>query len=75
MAKNDPQSGIEIVRRCSICGIEVERYLAKQESLFLSSYGTIDCPNCKMETPELRDAAGRVAALENELRTLPTSNT
>lgn len=75
MAKNDPQSGIEIVRKCSICGTEVERYLAKQENLFLSSYGTVNCPNCKMETPELRDAAGRVAALENELRTLPTSNT
>ena len=75
MAKNDPQNGVEITRTCSICGVEVERYLAKQENLFLSSYGTVDCPNCKMETPELRDVAGRVAARESELKTLPTSNT
>lgn len=73
MAKSKGDT-IEVVRKCSVCGEEIDRFEETKENLFLTSRGTVHCAVCQMETPELRDVAKRLEARQKELATLPPAN-
>ena len=66
-----PGEMVTIVRRCGACRTEVETLTIKKENMMLSSKATIWCPRCQAQRPELRDVAGRLAAIQKEAETLP----
>ena len=62
---------VDIVRKCSVCGTEIETISVKKENVMLSSRATVYCPKCKAERPEIRDVAGRIESIEKEAETYP----
>ncbi|MBI2936418.1 MAG: hypothetical protein HYY31_06420 [Chloroflexi bacterium] len=62
---------VTILRLCGKCNAELGTFLAKKENMMLVSKELVWCPRCQDKTPEVRDIAGRRAAIEQEAKTYP----
>ena len=62
---------VEIVRKCGVCGTEIEIFSVKKENMMLGSSATVMCPKCQTERPEVREVVGRLAAIDKEVASYP----
>ena len=51
------------------------RLSSKKENMMLFSKQTVWCPTCKAERPQVREAKGRTAAIEEERKGYPEAVT
>ncbi len=70
-----PIDEVNISRRCSNCGTELEVLAVKKDNMMLSSKELAWCPKCQAEHPEVRDIAGRLEAIKAEQASYPHSVT
>ena len=64
---------VSIVRKCSVCGTEIETVQVKKDNMMLSSRELIWCPGCEAEHPEARDIAERLETIRKEQDSYPQS--
>ena len=64
---------VSIVRKCSVCGTEIETIQVKKDNMMLSSKALVWCPACEAERPERRDIAGRLETIQQEQASYPPS--
>ncbi|MSQ22922.1 MAG: hypothetical protein EXR53_06465 [Dehalococcoidia bacterium] len=69
-----PGDMMTIVQMCGVCRTEIATIQVKKENMMLSTTAKVWCPNCKAQRPEIRDAAGRLAAIQTEVATYPKSD-
>ena len=68
-----PAGEVTVVQLCGRCKFEVGTFTVKQDNLMLTSKEEVWCPQCQANTPELRDVAGRRAAIQREIDSYPKS--
>ena len=66
-----PGDTVTIVQMCGVCKTEVGTFEVKKENMMLSSKSEIWCPQCQATAPEIRDVAGRYAAIQRDVDSLP----
>jgi hypothetical protein len=66
-----PIDEVKIVRMCRECRTEIETMTVKKDNMRLFSDELVWCPNCQAERPEVRDIAGRHAAIQKEQGSYP----
>ena len=64
---------VTIVRKCSVCGAEIETMTVKKDNMMLSSKALIWCLICEAERPERRDIAERLETIQREQASYPPS--
>ena len=62
---------VSLVQKCGVCGSELGTLEVKKENMMLFSKGTIWCPQCQADRPEVRDVAERLEAIAKESESLP----
>ncbi len=62
MAEGD----LTVVQSCGECGEELGSFDVKKDNMMLMTTETIWCPKCQADTHEVRDLAGRSAAIQQE---------
>ena len=60
MAEGD----MTVVQSCGACGEELGTFDVKKDNMMLMTTETIWCPKCQADTHEVRDLAGRGAAID-----------
>jgi Zn finger protein HypA/HybF involved in hydrogenase expression len=68
-----PIDEVSIVRKCGVCGAEIETVAVKKDNMMLSTTDLIWCPACESERPEVRDIAGRTGLVRQEQESYPQS--
>lgn len=66
---------INVVQLCGVCDSQVGTFEVKKENLMLTSKAQVWCPRCKANTPEVRDLAGRLESIKEEVDNLPAAGT
>ena len=66
-----PKPEVTVLRRCGVCHCEIGSYTVKLDNLLLVSREEIWCPDCQASCPELREVAGKRAAVEKETTSYP----
>ena len=66
-----PGDEVIVVQLCGKCDCEIDTFTVKKDNLMLTSNKEIWCPKCEENTPEVRDIAGRVASIRNEVESYP----
>ena len=61
-----PAEELTVVQRCGVCAAELGTFTVKKDNMMLMTKETIWCPVCNADQPEVRDLAGRSAAIEEE---------
>ena len=64
---------VTIVRKCSVCSMEIETMTVKKDNMMLSSKALIWCASCEAERPERRDIAERLETIQREQSSYPPS--
>lgn len=64
---------VTIVQMCGECKSEIGTFDVKRDNMMLTSKETIWCPKCEAYKPEVRDIAGRRAAIQREIESYPES--
>ena len=62
---------VTIAQICGVCRTVIGTIQVKKENMMLSSKAQVWCPNCQAQRPEIRDTAGRLAAIQTEVATYP----
>ena len=62
---------VEITQSCGVCHAELGSLSVKKENMMLTTSDRIWCSRCQAEQPEIREVAGRHAAMVAEETTLP----
>ena len=70
-----PDQMVTVVQLCGVCKSEVGTFEVKKENLMLDSKDTIWCPHCQAHNPEVREVAGRHAAIQKERESYPKPGT
>ena len=66
-----PSDEVTVVQLCGKCGSQVGSFTIKKDNLMLTSKERIWCPECKEETPEVRDIEGRLEYIDREVASYP----
>jgi hypothetical protein len=66
-----PIDQVKIVSMCGYCFSEIETFTVKKDNLRLISDKVIWCEKCQARRPEVRDIAGRRAAILQEQESYP----
>lgn len=66
-----PGDLVTVVQLCGRCDAEVGTFTVKKDNLMLTSKERVWCPVCQLHTPEVRDIAGRRAAIQKEVQSYP----
>jgi len=66
-----PSDEVTVIQLCGKCDCEISTFTVKKDNLMLTSREQIWCPKCEEDMPEVRDIAGRVASIRNEVESLP----
>ena len=69
-----PISEVTVLRICGKCHLELETFTVKKDNLRLFSDQLVWCPNCQADTHEVRDLAGRGAAIHQEQGSYAANN-
>ena len=70
-----PGDTVTIVQMCGVCKTEVGTFEVKKENMMLSTKSQTWCPQCQATTQEVRDVAGRHAAIQRDVDSLPWQQT
>lgn len=62
---------VTVIQMCGKCQDEISTFSVKKDNLMLTSTDQIWCPKCEESTPEVRDIAGRVESIRNEVDSIP----
>ena len=68
-----PTNEVEVVSSCGECGTEIETVTVKKDNMMLSTSELAWCSKCLADRPQVRDVAGRLAAIKNEQQSYPQS--
>ncbi|HAA95118.1 MAG TPA: hypothetical protein DCE26_05435 [Dehalococcoidia bacterium] len=66
-----PITDVDVLVSCAECGAEIETVNTKKDNMMLFSKETVWCPQCQADRPQVRDIAGRLAAIEQEQQSYP----
>ncbi len=66
-----PGDELTVAQLCGECKAQVGTFTVKKDNLFLASKEKIWCPHCGKETPEVRDLAGRLETIRQEVDSYP----
>ena len=66
-----PIDEVNISRRCSNCGTELEVLAVKKDNMMMFSKEKVWCPECQSDQPELRDVSGRHGSINEEVKSYP----
>ncbi|MDO8750563.1 MAG: hypothetical protein Q7K03_05415 [Dehalococcoidia bacterium] len=66
-----PGDMMNVVQMCGVCKTEIATIQVKKENMMLSTRAQLWCPTCQAQRPEIRDAAGRLTAIQQEVETYP----
>ena len=67
------EDGVLVNQICGKCGNQTGSFSVKKENMMLSSIQLLWCRDCKQETPEIRETAGRRESVDEEQRSYPSS--
>ena len=67
------EDGVLINQICGECGNQIGSFSVKKENMMLSSTQLLWCADCKQETPEIRETAGRRESVDEEQKSYPSS--
>ena len=70
MAEGD----MTVIQSCGDCGEELGTFDVKKDNMMLMTTETIWCPKCRTDTNEVRDLAGRSAAIQQEQGSYAANN-
>jgi len=66
-----PGDEVTLIQLCGKCNLEVGTFTVKRDNMMLSTTDQVWCPHCEAHTPEIRDVAGRRAAIQKEVDSYP----
>ena len=66
-----PIAEVTIVRMCAECHLEIETMTVKKDNMRLFSDEQVWCPQCNAYRGEVRDMAGRLTAIQEEIDSYP----
>lgn len=66
-----PKSEVTVVVSCGECRAELDTYEVKLDNLMLAPNEETWCPECECNRAEVREVAGRRAAVEREIAAYP----
>jgi len=69
-----PEGNMTVVQSCGACGEELGTFDVKKDNMMLMTTETIWCPKCQADTHEVRDLAGRGAAIQQEQGSYAANN-
>ena len=61
-----PENEMTVVQTCGECGGELGSFTVKKDNMMLMTTDKIWCPKCQADVQEVRDLAGRSAAIQQE---------
>ena len=70
-----PGDMVTLTQLCGVCGSEIGTLELKKENMMFFSKETVWCPVCQLDRPQIREAKGRVAAIEEERGSYPETAT
>ena len=68
------ENNLTVVQSCGECGEELGSFDVKKDNMMLMTTEKIWCPKCQAETREVRDLAGRSAAIKQEQGSYAANN-
>ncbi len=68
-----PGDEVAVLQLCGKCGSEIGTFSVKRDNLMLTSSDEVWCPRCEANVPEVRDIAGRLAAVQRDVASYPKS--
>ena len=68
-----PITEVTILSRCSHCREVTGETTVKKDNMRLMASELVWCESCGEETPEVREVAGRLSALETERASYPSN--
>ena len=66
-----PADEVTVVQICGKCNAQLSTFDIKKDNMMLTTKDTIWCPQCGEDTPEVRDVAGRLEAIQKETASYP----
>jgi len=66
---------VTLIQLCGVCREQLGSFEVKKENMMLSSRESIWCPKCEASRPELRDIAGRLGSIREEVAGYPKPTT
>ena len=66
-----PKGEVTVSVSCGVCRAPLDSYEVKLDNLMLLSSEEVWCPECQASQPEVREVAGRRAAVEKETAAYP----
>ena len=66
-----PSDEVTVAQLCGKCHAKISTFDIKKDNLMLTTEDEIWCPHCNENTPEVRDVAGRLEAIQRETASYP----
>ncbi len=66
-----PADEVTVAQLCGKCNARISSFNVKKDNLMLTCSDEIWCPVCGENTPEVRDVAGRLETIEQEIASYP----
>ncbi len=66
-----PADEVTVAQHCGKCNARISTFNVKKDNLMLTCSDEIWCPACGENTPEVRDVAGRLESVEQEIASYP----
>ena len=66
-----PAIEVTVAQLCGKCNAQISTFNVKQDNLMLTCSDEIWCPECGENTPEVRDVAGRLETIKQEIASYP----
>ena len=66
-----PANEVTVAQLCGKCNARISTFNVKQDNLMLTCSDEIWCPVCGENTPEVRDVAGRLESVKQEVASYP----
>lgn len=66
-----PGDEVPVAQLCGKCHAQLSTFEVKKDNMMLTTNDEIWCPHCSQNTPEVRDVAGRLDAIQRETASYP----
>ena len=66
-----PANDVTVAQLCGKCNASISTFEVKQDNLMLTCSDEIWCPVCGENTPEVRELAGRLESVKQEVASYP----
>ncbi len=66
-----PADEVTVAQLCGKCNAQISTFNVKLDNMMLTCNDEIWCPHCGENTPEVRDIAGRLESVKQEIASYP----